>query len=114
MAVEQFQRFYGLPVTGVADTALWNILNREYRLAVESLPAGYEGTSAKIYPGFVLSEGMRGDSVSDLQTYLSYIGRIYPEIPEIPVTGLLRNADKRRGVYLSAPFRAAAKRACGA
>ena len=87
MAVEQFQRFYGLPVTGVADTALWNILNREYRLAAESLPEGYEGESAKIYPGFVLSEGMRGDSVSDLQTYLSYIGSVYPEIPEIPVTG---------------------------
>ena len=98
MAVEQFQRFYGLPVTGVADTALWNILNREYRLAAESLPEGYEGESAKIYPGFVLSEGMRGDSVSDLQTYLSYIGSVYPEIPEIPVTGYY-GTQTRDAVY---------------
>ena len=97
-AVEQFQEYYGLPVTGVADTALWNILNREDRLAVESLPAGYEGTSAKIYPGFVLSEGMRGESVRDLQTYLSYIGSVYPEIPEIPVTGYY-GTQTRDAVY---------------
>ena len=98
MAVEQFQQYYGLPVTGVADNALWNILNREYRLAVESFPAGYEGERAKIYPGYVLSEGMRGDSVSDLQTYLSYIGSVYPEIPEIPVTGYF-GTQTRDAVY---------------
>lgn len=97
-AVEQFQQYYGLPVTGVADNALWNILNREYRLAVESLPDGYEGTSAKIYPGYVLSEGMRSDSVRDLQTYLSFIGSVYPEIPEIPVTGYY-GTQTRDAVY---------------
>lgn len=97
-AVEQFQQYYGLPVTGVADNALWNILNREYRLAVESFPEGYEGDRAKIYPGYVLSEGMRSDSVRDLQTYLSFIGSVYPEIPEIPVTGYY-GTQTRDAVY---------------
>ncbi len=97
-AVEQFQEYYGLPVTGVADNALWNILNREYRLAVESFPEGYEGERAKIYPGYVLSEGMRSDSVRDLQTYLSFIGSVYPEIPEIPVTGYF-GTQTRDAVY---------------
>ncbi len=97
-AVEQFQEYYGLPVTGVADNTLWNILNREYRLAVESFPEGYEGERAKIYPGYVLSEGMRSDSVRDLQTYLSYIGSVYPEIPEIPVTGYF-GTQTRDAVY---------------
>lgn len=97
-AVEQFQEYYGLPVTGVADNALWNILNREYRLAVESFPEGYEGDRAKIYPGYVLSEGMRSDSVRDLQTYLSFIGSVYPEIPEIPVTGYF-GTQTRDAVY---------------
>ena len=97
-AVEQFQEYYGLPVTGVADNTLWNILNREYRLAVESFPDGYEGDRAKIYPGYVLSEGMRSDSVRDLQTYLSFIGSVYPEIPEIPVTGYF-GTQTRDAVY---------------
>ncbi len=97
-AVEQFQEYYGLPVTGVADNTLWNILNREYRLAVESFPEGYEGDRAKIYPGYVLSEGMRSDSVRDLQTYLSFIGSVYPEIPEIPVTGYF-GTQTRDAVY---------------
>lgn len=97
-AVEQFQEYYGLPVTGVADNALWNILNREYRLAVESFPEGYEGDRAKIYPGYVLSEGMRSDGVRDLQTYLSFIGSVYPEIPEIPVTGYF-GTQTRDAVY---------------
>lgn len=97
-AVEQFQEYYGLPVTGIADNTLWNILNREYRLAVESFPEGYEGERAKIYPGYVLSEGMRSDSVRDLQTYLSFIGSVYPEIPEIPVTGYF-GTQTRDAVY---------------
>lgn len=97
-AVEQFQEYYGLPVTGVADNAFWNILNREYRLAVESFPEGYEGDRAKIYPGYVLSEGMRSDGVRDLQTYLSFIGSVYPEIPEIPVTGYF-GTQTRDAVY---------------
>ena len=97
-AVENFQRFYGLPVTGRANAALWNILNREYRASVQSLPAGYENGLAKIYPGYVLSVGSQGESVNDIQTYLSYIGRVYPEIPEIPVTGYY-GTQTRDAVY---------------
>ena len=97
-AVENFQRFYGLPVTGRANAALWNILNREYRASVQSLPAGYENGLAKIYPGYILSVGSQGESVNDIQTYLSYIGRVYPEIPEIPVTGYY-GTQTRDAVY---------------
>ena len=97
-AVEEFQRFYGLPVTGTVGNETWNVLNREYRAAVDSLPDGYEGSRAKIYPGYVLSEGMRSDAVRDLQTYLSVIGRAFPEIPEIPVTGYY-GTQTRDAVY---------------
>ena len=86
-AVQDFQRFYGLPVTGSVDEATWDTLFKIYRDTASTLPEGYEGERAKIYPGYVLSEGMRNDDVRDLQTYLSYIGKIIPEIPEIPVTG---------------------------
>ena len=86
-AVRDFQSFYGLPVTGVVNTATWNTMTRIYSQTVASLPEGYSGENAKLYPGFILTEGMSGDDVRDLQTYLSFIGRYYSDIPEIPVTG---------------------------
>ncbi len=86
-AVERFQEFYGLPVTGIVNTATWNTMSRIYTETVASLPQGYEGTNAKLYPGFFLSEGMRNQSVTDLQTYLARIAQNIPEIPEIPPTG---------------------------
>lgn len=86
-AVERFQSFYGLPVTGVVDTNTWNTISRIYTETVASLPAGYEGSNAKLYPGFFLTEGMRNQSVTDLQNYLNLIARNIPEIPEVAVTG---------------------------
>ncbi len=86
-AVERFQEFYGLPVTGIVDTDTWNTISRIYTETVASLPAGYEGDNARLYPGYFLSIGMRGENVTALQTYLSRIGEIIPEVPIIPVTG---------------------------
>lgn len=86
-AVERFQQFYGLPVTGVVDNDTWNTITRVYTETVASLPQGYEGSNAKLYPGFFLTEGMRNQSVSDLQTYLSLISQNIPEIPSVSVTG---------------------------
>ncbi len=86
-AVERFQQFYGLEPTGIVDTETWNTISRIYRETVESLPQGYEGENAKLYPGFFLSEGMRNQSVEDLQTYLNFIGRNIAELPEVSVTG---------------------------
>lgn len=86
-AVKQFQQYYGLPVTGVLNTATWNVLNRIYSETVEFLPEGYSGDYGKLYPGYFLSEGMSGENVRDLQTYLALIGRNFEAILEIPVTG---------------------------
>ncbi len=86
-AVERFQRYYGLPVTGIVDNATWNKISTIYTETVASLPEGYQGNDAKLYPGYFLTVGMRGQNVSDLQTYLSLIGRNISAIPEIPVTG---------------------------
>ena len=51
------------------------------------MPQGYSGEFAKLYPGYFLTEGMSGENVRDLQTYLALIGRNYDSMPEIPVTG---------------------------
>ena len=89
---------YGLPETGFVDEATWNLIFKIYRDSAATLPEGYEGERAKIYPGYVLSEGMQNEDVRDLQTYLSFIGRTYPEIPEIPVTGYF-GEQTRDAVY---------------
>ncbi len=86
-AVERFQEFYGLPVTGIVNTETWNTITRIYTETVGALPQGYEGNNAKLYPGFFLTEGMRNQSVTDLQTYLNLIAQNIPEIPTVPVTG---------------------------
>lgn len=86
-AVERFQRFYGLPETGVVDNATWNVISRIYTETVASLPQGYQGSNAKLYPGYFLTEGMRNESVRDLQTYISLISRNINEIPDVSVTG---------------------------
>lgn len=93
-AVRRFQQYYGLPVTGVMNTATWNVLNRIYSETVEFLPQGYSGEYAKLYPGYFLTEGMSGENVRDLQTYLSLIGQNYSSIPQIPVTGYYGNQTR--------------------
>ena len=86
-AVERFQEFYGLPVTGIVDNDTWNVIDRIYTETVAALPEGYQGNNAKLYPGYFLTKGMRGQNITDLQTYLNLIGRNIPEVPEVPVTG---------------------------
>lgn len=86
-AVERFQRFYGLPVTGIVDGETWNVISQSYIDTVSALPSGYSGNNAKLYPGYFLTRGMRNDDVKDLQTYLDLIGQNIPEIPTLPPTG---------------------------
>ncbi len=93
-AVRRFQQYYGLPVTGVMNTSTWNVLNRIYSETVEFLPQGYSGEYAKLYPGYFLTEGMSGENVRDLQTYLSLIGQNYATVPQIPVTGYYGNQTR--------------------
>ncbi len=86
-AVRQYQQFYGLPVTGEVDLNTWVSITGTYTEILNSLPPEYTEGRAKLYPGYFLSQGMSGDDVRDLQTYLAAIGRNIGQIPEIPVTG---------------------------
>ena len=87
-AVNAFQNFYGLPVTGVVDRETWNLIEEIYRQIEESLPEGYSEGLAKAYPGYFLSEGMEGPDVRDLQTYLSLISQNIQGIPPVEVDGI--------------------------
>ena len=86
-AVERFQRFYGINPNGIVDNITWNAITKAYTDTVAALPDGYSGSNAKLYPGYFLTKGQRGDNVRDLQSYLSFLGQIIPELPSLPITG---------------------------
>ena len=112
-AVRIFQQYYGLPVTGVVNTATWNVLNRIYSETVEFLPQGYSGEYGKLYPGYFLSEGMSGENIRDLQTYLSLIGKNLEAIPEIPVTGYFGSQTREAVIAFQNAFGIPANGAVG-
>lgn len=85
-AVSRFQEFFDLNVTGEVDRETWNKLREIYEEAVRSIPPSFYANRAKLYPGYILSEGQRSSDVAELQTYLSYIADFYNDIPKIPVT----------------------------
>lgn len=86
-AVRQFQKEYGLTEDGIVGRQTWNKMNDVYQGLVRAIRPEQLGGRAKLYPGYILTEGARGQDVTDLQTYLSMIRMTYRAIPEIPVTG---------------------------
>ncbi|MDO4732279.1 MAG: peptidoglycan-binding protein [Bacillota bacterium] len=87
-AVAAFQRLNGLPDSGVLDRSSWNRILDSYQAVLDSLPENYSAKKARIYPGYVLSEGMRGRDVRDLQQYLSRLGEYLPQLPKLRVDGI--------------------------
>ncbi|MBE6729975.1 MAG: spore cortex-lytic protein [Ruminococcaceae bacterium] len=87
-SVTSFQQYFSLPITGVVDRNTWNKITEVYANIVDNLPEGYAGVKAEVYPGYVLSEGMRGENVRNLQTYLSRIADSIPQIPKITPDGI--------------------------
>ncbi len=97
-AVREFQAMYGLPVTGVVDRATWYDLLRVYNGILEGLPEGFYGERAKIYPGYVLSEGVVGEDVRDLQAYLNRFSEKLEGFPGVAVDGIF-GPQTRDAVY---------------
>lgn len=86
-AVRQFQRQYGIPITGEVDTQTWATLQRIYNGIVVSLPADFYDNKFPIYPGIVLKKGLESEAVRLVQEALIAIRPIYPQIPEVKATG---------------------------
>lgn len=93
-AVRVFQRYYGLSPDGIVGRLTWNKLQEVYREVVGSVPDSVYGDRARLYPGYVLSEGMRGKDVTELQSYLSFIAEFYNDLPPLPVTGYFGSQTK--------------------
>lgn len=94
-SVTVFQRSEGLPMTGIVDRATWDLLYSRYISVIAGLPSDYVRGNAAIYPGTVLRRGMNGESVRQLQTYLSKISEYNNNIPKVSITGYFGNDTER-------------------
>ena len=86
-AVIAFQNLAGLTADGIVGLQTWIRLEEAYRDILRSLPPNFAEGNARLYPGYVLSEGLQNEDVRDLQTYLRGIAEYTGTIPVIPVTG---------------------------
>ncbi len=86
-AVRAFQRYYGLTEDGIVGRNTWVRLNAVYNDLIKSLPPGYQGQGAAIYPGYHLKQGATGEDVRNLQTYLNRISDNNPDLPSLAVDG---------------------------
>ncbi len=87
-AVSRFQIEYGISPSGTVNRETWNKITSLYSEILNSQPEGYQGNSAKLYPGYFLTPGAVGDNIVDLQNYLSLISRTLQNIPEVTVNGV--------------------------
>lgn len=85
--VKAFERFYGLNPDGVVDFFTWEKIRGIYNDIKANLPEGYAGSTAALFPGYVLTPGLRNDDVRELQTYLNVIGQNIAALPAVQVTG---------------------------
>lgn len=88
-AVIAFQKAFGLEPDGIVGRETWNEIYKAYRGIVAEVPQLQEGVA--LYPGYILTVGSRGEYVSLLQQYLTYISQTYPSIPAVPETGVFGN-----------------------
>ena len=91
-AVRGFQRTYGLPDTGIVDERTYARLFDVYNSLVLSLPDSFFENAARPYPGYILSIGLEGEAVRDLQEYLVTIAGVFAQVPAPAVTGVYDEA----------------------
>ena len=72
---------------GVVGEQTWDAIYSAYLSIVQSNPELTTPEGIPVFPGRLMVEGMSGDDVEQAQTFLSFLSQVYPEIPEIPVTG---------------------------
>lgn len=84
-AVSAFQRYKGMPITGEIDESTWRSLYDAYEGVVDylDLQNQLQGVLTEPFPGVTLRRGDVGPSVRVFKNYLSYIARVFFDIPPV-------------------------------
>ncbi len=85
-AVAAYQRARGLRETGAVDKETWNYLVTEYRI-IQDLQAPARSISPFPSVSYVIRPGDEGNLVVILQVVLDELGKQYPNLPRLPITG---------------------------
>ena len=90
-AVLTLQREYDLAQDGITGRETWNKLLNLYFDLTSSLPQAYSEEKADVFPGYVMTRGMRDNNINKLQKYLEIICEENPEIPKPDQNGYYGN-----------------------
>lgn len=88
-AVRAFQTLYGISPTGIVDRETWNALLDAYNAILRILP-----DDELAFPGVVLTEGMQGEDVLNLQRLINAAAVNNSAIPSVTEDGVFGNATE--------------------
>lgn len=92
-AVEDFQRTYSLPITGIVDVVTWEKMVDVYIGIIDSIPDEQLEAGAP-FPGRILKRGDEGEDIMLLQTYLDTLAGTYEEISRPNTNGVFDAATE--------------------
>ncbi len=87
-AIMEFQKIFGLPITGIVDIQTWNTMYNAVAGILETLPPSAIALPALLWPGITYQLGSEGQGVYFIQQYLSYIASVLEGIPPAEPDGI--------------------------
>ena len=88
-ALRAAQAAFGLPVTGVVDTADWQAFTRAAAALFAVTPGTATPRPAGVWPGNALAAGSAGPAVHTLQSWLNAVAASWPGAAFVAETGFL-------------------------
>jgi len=102
--VINFQNKYGLPGTGEVDAVTWEKMKEVYDMTLKDIPTEYGKFEDEFFQGRVLSIGMTGEDVRQIQKFLLKICRKFGNIPGVRVNGVFDDLMERSVLKLQNQF----------
>lgn len=88
ISLMEFQKTFGLPVTGSLDEETWDVMYRNVLGIFRDLPPQAVALPSLIYPNVVFSEGSTRPGVLVIQELLAYLSTVVREIPSLAIDGI--------------------------
>ncbi len=98
-AVEEFQRIFNLPVTGIVDKSTWYSIRRIYAAVTDLAELTSQGIVISEIPKFTPEpiEGEVSSRVQTVQYFLNVLSAYYNTIPSVDINGIL-NTQTREAI----------------